>query len=353
MQKRINDNLEIIQDIPKEILEFFHSIYNEAFSLTIVDGKKDVKDPDYKPADHLSLFQHVASVFQHRQDELSDLYSVLKTSFLLGVQDSIKNRQFTMGMTSFIEDFTVFMMYVIIWLNTQYMESMFLDLKLESRRKSAESELTKILSKSWEFCNINDEDLLFVQTPVVRDRFGLRIIFEKNDPELLLKVTKIIVQILVNPESEYAKNFKLWINTCQDKFGGIAIPKDKINNILSFSFYADHIKDYINNRKDNSDYQSWQCTIHINGTSPILGGFMFELQSQTWDMYVHNEDEEGPASHLQHKLRATHGALEAFKLDNYMSGMIFYKGREFPRLDKDGISVPAVVLSRHVSPHVI
>lgn len=350
-----------ILDIPDEILDFFRSVYNEAFQQTIADSQKSRNEHDYQPADHLSFFQHMETVFQRRESELSEEYSVLKTSFLLGIQDSIKTRKFTMGMTNFIEDVTVFFMYAVIWLNCLNSEDPIkkkngidkpIDMKAESRRKGVQSDLTKCLSKSWEYQQ-NQNDIDFVQPPVIRDRFGLRIIFDDNDSQLMLKVTKIIVQILVNPESVFTKSFKIWVNTCQQKFGGVEIPRDKINNIMNFSFYVDNIKDYITNPKDKSTYQAWQCTLHISGTSPILGGFMFELQAQTWDMYCINEDEDGPASHYQHKLRTTHGAIKAFRLENYTKGMVFFNGPENPELDMDGITVPAKILSRHVSPHVI
>lgn len=348
-----------IPDIPDEILDFFRSVYNEALTLTIADGKRDRSDLNHKEADHLSIFQHVETVFQKRENQLSEEFSTLKTCFLLGVQDAISVRKFTMGMTNFIEDVTDFFMYVIIWLNcldsnnpikkNNHLEDG-IDMKAISRRKSVESDLSKILKLSWEY-QLND-NLDFVQAPIVRDRFGLRLIFKHADSQLLLKVTKIAVQILVNPESEYCKNFKLWVNSCQQKFGGAPIPVVKINNILKFSFLVDFVKDYITNPKDTS-YQSWQCTLHIGGTSPILGGFMFELQSQTWEMYKNNENEDGPASHRKHKAETTHKATLAFVMENYSDGLVFFDGPDNPKLDMDGVTVPADILSRHVSPHVI
>lgn len=356
------DKKEIIPDIPDEILDFFRSIYNEAFRQTIADSK--LSGDSFTPADHLSLFQHIETSFQKEENALSDVNYILKTCFLLGIQDSIKTRRFTMGMTNFMEDITVFAMYVVIWFNClEEIDPIKMktnlgdepaDMKSESRRKGAESDLVKCLSKAWEYqCEGNDD---FLQPPVIRDRFGLRLIFY-NSPELMLKLTKIITQILVNPEAEYTKSFRNWVNTCQRKFGGVEIPKDKINYILNFSFYVDNIKDYITNPKPDSSYQAWQATIHISGTSPVLGGFMFELQSQTWDMYKNNEDEDGTASHYQHKLRSTHGAIKAFKIENYDvtkdSGMVFFDGPGKPELDMDGITTHAKILSRHVSPHVI
>ena len=355
------DKKEIIPDIPDEILDFFRSIYNEAFRQTIADSK--LSGDSFTPADHLSLFQHIETSFQKEENALSDVNYILKTCFLLGIQDSIKVRRFTMGMTNFMEDITVLCMYAIIWFNslgeddsikTKIALKETADTKAESRRKGAESDLVKCLSKAWEYqCEGNDD---FLQPPVIRDRFGLRLIFY-NSPELMLKLTKIITQILINPESEYTKSFKNWVNTCQRKFGGVEIPKDKINYILNFSFYIDNVKDYITNPKPDSSYQAWQATIHISGTSPVLGGFMFELQSQTWDMYKNNEDEDGTASHYKHKLRSTHGAIKAFKIENYDaikdSGMVFFDGPGKPELDMDGITTHAKILSRHVSPHVI
>lgn len=360
MSEKDNQKQNQIPNIPDSVLDFFNSVYDDAFKETIADSKKNKIDKDYQPADHLSLFQHMETVFQRRESELSEEYSVLKTSFLLGIQDSVKTRKFTMGMTNLMEDMTVFFMYAVIWINCLDPEDPIrqkngiekpIDMKAASRRKGCESDLTKCLSKAWEYQQ--QDNIEFVQPPVIRDRFGLRIIFADNDPQLMLKVTKIIVQILVNPESEYTKNFKNWINTCNQKFGGMPIPKDKILYILSFSFFAGNIKDYINNPKDNSTYQAWHCTLNISGTSPILGGFMFELQSQTWDMHCNNENEDGPASHYQHKLRTTYGAIKAFRLESYPKGMVFFNDPSNPELDMDGITVHANILSRHVSPHVI
>lgn len=358
----MSDNDKKIPDIPDDVLKTFNSIYNEAFRQTIEDSRKSIHDSGYAPADHLSLCKHVATVFQEREKELSsDLY-ILKTCFLLGTQDSIKTRKFTMGMTNFMEDLTVLFMYAVIWINSLDSNDQLkvrncldklADMKAESRRKGLESDLSKLLSKSWE-CQLNNIE--FIQPPIIRDRFGLRIIFN-NDADFMLKVTKIIIKILVNPESDYAKSFRTWVNTCTEKFGGVEIPKHRINQILDCSFYVDNIKDYINNPKENSTYQAWQATIHINGTSPILGGFMFELQAQTWDMYRNNEDEDGPASHGQHKIRNTHGAINAFQIADYDpvadSGMVFFDSPDNPALDMDGITVHARILSRHVSPHVI
>ena len=355
-KKRIPD----IPDIPDELIDFFKSVYNEALANTIADGKLDRNAENFREADHLSVFQHIETVFQSRENELSDEYSTLKTCFLLGIRDAIRVRMFTMGMTNFVEDITVFFMYAIIWLNCLDTNSPLkkvngiedgLDMKILSRRKSVESDLAKILKISWEYqCSPCDLDL--VQTPIVRDRFGLRLIFKHANSQILLKTTKIIIQILINPESIYCKGFKLWVNSCDQKFGGVPIPKDKINNILNYSFFADFIKDYITNPKDTS-YQSWQCTLHIGGTSPILGGFMFELQSQTWDMYKNNEDDDGPASHTKHKIQTTHRSILAFIIENYSDGIVFFDGPGKPNLDMDGITVPASILSRHVSPHVI
>ena len=341
-------------DIPEDVLKWFNNIYREAFLSTIKDGdnsKRLQNSEEFRPADHLSLFLHMEKVFLEREKELDDKYSVLKKSFLLGIKDGIKNRQFTMGMTSFIEDMTVFVMYLIIFFNIS--NGTYIDIKLESRRKSVESEFTKILAKSWElFCNLQQSDSQLIQPEVIRDRYGLRAIFSDNDPELLLTTTKNIVEILVNPDSENATKFRSWSNNCTTKFGGVSIPFDKINRIMEFDFKMDHVRDWITSPRD-SNYQAWQCTFHISGTSPCLGGFMWELQSHNWSQYCKNESDEGPESHNLYKLNSTHGAIKAFHLDQYPNGLVFFNTSDLTKFDMDGITVPAVILSRHVSPHVI
>ena len=135
-KKRIPD----IPDIPDELIDFFKSVYNEALANTIADGKLDRNAENFREADHLSVFQHIETVFQSRENELSDEYSTLKTCFLLGIRDAIRVRMFTMGMTNFVEDITVFFMYAIIWLNCLDTNSPLkkvngIEIKMKSTRK--------------------------------------------------------------------------------------------------------------------------------------------------------------------------------------------------------------------------
>lgn len=332
-------------EIPASLKNFFHTAYNTAVEETIADGK-DRSSPNYKSPNVLSIAQHLEKVLEDRKNEIPDEGKPILECFLPALRNSIKNRKITLSMTSFIADITEVIMYIALWINSEKFFDQPIDLKIESRRKGLESELTKILVKSWLNCQ-DGNFIIAALPPVIRDRYGLRIIMSENDPELLLRITAIIVAILTNPDSEHRKNFWEWAQHSSRKFGGTYIPKDKIEKILKIFFSIDHIKDYVNSPKD-STYQSWQGTLYVDASSPILGGFMFELQTRTWAMHINTV--RGDAKHSYYKDTEQCGANDVFHT-NFKEGIVFYNGADDPELDKDGLSYPARILSRHVSPH--
>lgn len=332
--------------LSENLKNFFHDCYNQAVKETIQDGKLDYRNKKYRQPDILSILEHLEKVLVKRKEELSgDELSVLNC-YLPSLRNTIKNRKITMGATTFISRLTEFIMYVCIWLNSE--KGFNIDMKLESRRKSLEGELTKILKKSLEQVNSNDF-IIAAQPPVIRDRYGLRLIITDNDPQLLLEVTRIIVSILTNPVSDFHLEFTKWIKNANYKFGGEEIPKNKLLNLMEYSFSLSDVKDYVNNPR-KSTYQSWQGTISIDATSPSLGGLKFELQVRTWEMHINAES--GPASHDKYKENVAE-YQDIFKIEDYSGGIVFYNGPDCLALDKDGLSTHAHILSRHVSPHVI
>lgn len=333
-------------ELTETLKEFFRSSYNEAVAETIANGKLDYHLADYRQPDILSIIEHFEQVLNRRKSELTGDDLLVFNCFYPSLRNMIKNRKLTMGATSFVAQITEFIMYIFIWLNSE--KGYNFDAKLESRRKAVEGELTKILVKS--LLHVNSDDFILAsQPPIIRDRYGLRIILAENDIQLLQEVTKIIVNILTNPSSEEHINFFEWGKNVTSKFGGIEVPKEKLLQMAEYSFSLTHIQDYVNFPKP-STYQSWHGTLVIDSTSPILGGFMFELQIRTWEM--HKNAVSGPASHSKYK-EELHEYKDIFRIQDYSGGIVFYDGPDNPQMDKDGLSNGACILARHVSPHVI
>ena len=335
-----------LQQVSPELRDFFHSSYNMAVEATIRDGKLDLTDVNFRQPDILSIVIHFEKVLDNRKNELSGKDLMIFNCYLASLQNTIKNRRLTMATTSLIEKLTDFIMYICIWLNSE--KGYNVDLKIESRRKALEGELTKILVKSLENVESNDF-ILSSQPPVIRDRYGLRTIMYEDDPNLLLEVTRIILNILTNPVSEFHIEFKNWLQNVNSKFGGAPVPSEELLKLMEYSFSLSNIKDYVNHPKP-STYQSWHGTLTVDATSPNLGGLKFELQARTWEM--HKNAAHGPASHDKYK-ELIMDFNDIFKIDNYEGGIVFYDGLEYPDLDKDGLTHAAPVLSRHISPHVI
>lgn len=331
--------------LSQKLKTFFITAFEEAVEKTIADGKLDIKSKEYRQPDILSIVEHFESVLNSKKSELDGEDRLIFNCFLPSLRQTIRHRRLTMGSTSFIATFTDFIRYICIWLNTE--KSYNIDVKLVSRRKGLQSELKKILIKSLE--NVNNPELMLTP-PVIRDRFGLRVILAEDNPELLLEIVRIIISILTNPDSDYYIDFTTWLKFVDGKFGGEEIPKDVLLNFLNYNLNLGSIKNYISSPKD-STYQSWQCTLTVDATSPNLCGFMFELQARTAAM--HKNAEHGPAAHDEYKKEVELSVQDIFEIKEYSGGIVFYEGPEYPDLDQDGLGTCAQILSRHVSPHVV
>lgn len=331
--------------LSQKLKTFFITSFEEAVVKTIADGKLDTHSKQYRPPDILSIVEHLEIVLENRKSELDGEDRLIFNCFLPSLRQTIRHRKLTMGSTSFISKFTDFIRYICIWLNSE--KGYNIDVKLVSRRKGLQSELKKILLKSLE--NVNNPELMLTP-PVIRDRFGLRVILAQDDPDLLLEVVRIIISILTNPDSDYYIDFTTWVKSVSGKFGGEEVPKDIILDFLNYNLNLGSIKNYISSPKDSS-YQSWQCTFTVDATSPSLGGFMFELQVRTAAM--HKNAEYGPAAHDDYKKEVAQSVQDIFEIKEYSGGIVFYEGPDYPDLDQDGLSTCAQILSRHVSPHVV
>lgn len=336
--------------ISENLKFFFASCFQEAFKNTISDGKREWLDSLFLEPDGLSIIQHFEEVLDNRKNELAEATQVDKltfNSFMPALRQMVRHRKMTMGFTSFVAILTDLIRYIIIWLNLE--KGFSLDIEVTSRRKSLIGELNKILIKSHKGV-IKNSDLNC--PPIIRDRFGLRIILTEDNPELLLKITTIIVTILTNSESDYYIEFTEWLKNCNDRFGGEEIPKRALFDFLEkyhLQLMSGTVKDYVSFPK-LSTYQSWQATLAVDATSFEFCGFMFELQTRTWAM--HENAELGSASHDIYKQQLNELVEGVFEIKDYQGGISLYSGPDHPDLDLDGISEPKRILSRHVSPHV-
>ena len=333
-------------ELSAELKNFFITAFDETVKKTIADGKLDPKSEQYRQPDVLSIVEHLEMVLDSRKSELTGDDRLVLNCFLPSLRQTIRHRKLTMAATSFVSTLTDFIRYICIWLNSE--KDYNIDIKLVSRRKSLVSELKKILIKSLE--HINDPDLMLTP-PVIRDRFGLRVILADDNPELLLETARIVVSILTNPDSDAYIEFTNWLKSVNCKFGGEKVPKDVILDFLNnHKLNLGCVKNYVSNPK-KSTYQSWQCTLSVDATSPNLSGFMFELQFRTAAM--HKNAEYGPASHDKYKEEIELAVKDIFEIKEDSGGIVFYEGPEFPDLDQDGLSTYAHILSRHISPHVV
>lgn len=325
--------------------DFFITSFDEAVKQTIADGNLSPQDDQYRQPDVLSVVEHLEEVLDRKKLDLDGDDRLVLNYFLPSLRQSIRHRKLTMGATSLVSTLTDFIRYICLWLNSE--KGYNIDIKLISRRKALTSELKKILLKSLE--HAGDPDLSMTP-PVIRDRFGLRIILADDNPELLLEVVRIIVAILTNPDSDSYIEFTSWLNAANGQFGGESIPKEMLLDFLKYHFTLGSVKNYILVPK-SSTYQSWQGTLTVDATSPNLGGFMFELQARTAAM--HKNAEYGPASHDKYKEEIELIVKDIFEIKDYSGGIVFYEGPDYPDLDLDGLGICAQILSRHVSPHVV
>lgn len=332
-------------ELSAKLKTFFITAFDEAVQRTIADGKLDNNDENYRQPDVLSIVEHLEAVLDVRKFELDGDDRLVLNCFLPSLRQTLRHRKLTMGATSLVESLTDFIRYICLWLNSE--KGYNIDIKLISRRKSLTSELKKILLKSLEHAG-NPE--LMLTPPVIRDRFGLRMIFAEDNPELLLEVVRIIIAILTNPDSDSYIEFTSWLNSVECKFGGEQIPKEMLLNFLNYHFTLGNVKNYILHPKE-STYQSWQGTLTVDATSQNLGGFRFELQARTAEM--HKNAEYGPASHDAYKKEIELIVKDIFEIKDYSGGIVFYEGPQYPDLDMDGLGVCAQILSRHISPHVV
>lgn len=252
--------------------------------------------------------------------------------FIRNLDSAIRIRKKTFQLTNMVSDIVFLMMYIIIWINdTHHLD---LDFNIIARRKSLESELTKLLKKD-----------------NIRDRFGIRCIVlnkseEKKCIEKLYIFYKFLIGIMTRTNRLYYNDFLCWIkgNSRIDTY-----TRERLLYILNIPFKEDYIKDYIKHPKPNG-YKSLQFTIAIEMYSDILPGTDFEIQLRTQKM--DQIAEHGEASHDKYK--KDDAIAQVFQIDDFskveLVGLSSYTSVAD---DIDGIHFAKTVINRRISNSLI
>ena len=281
----------------------------------------------------LEIVKNLFSIL--KDEEVSEADAEAFDSFIDGLRGCYRFREKTFVITNVITYITITIMYIILWLNEN--NNIHLDINWYSRRKSLESELTKILRKSAENSSIN-----------IRDRFGIRGILlnkdvQKNNIEKIDIIFKAIKDILVR-ESPSKDAFMEWYQTNPTI--------NKINRFELDAFLVDipfaitDVRDYIHKPKANG-YQSLQFTLQTSVYSPILPGAKIEFQLRDLDMhnraegYVVAENPEMDQSHQSYKNEIDERISKVFRIDDFakvnLSGFVNYDDKN---ADRDGLHHP-------------
>lgn len=244
-------------------------------------------------------------------------------SFLVGVDTCIHYRINTSEITDMLTFVTTTMLYIVRWLNTT--REFPLDADIFSRRKSLESNLTKILTKSCIDPSIS---------PPQDDIFGMRPVLLNDLPseeatKCLYELYHTFNDILGGKDPQKKRAFLQW---CEESK---ILPSVKaiINDVLAIPFQIESKTDYVQNPKSNG-YKSIHTIYRFAFYHPfeVLRGVPFELQFRTLDMDY--TAEYGSAAHTIYKSEIDEKIAKVFELNDYSKAKIPGLTND---LDYDGI----------------
>ncbi len=298
-------------------LDIFHEIYNNSVRKPHTRNLIDVLD---------NIKQEISS-YTFPVEDIDNI-----DIFLRNLESSIRTRKKTFTMTNFISDVVFTMLYIAIWLNQSH--KLDIDVNLSARRKSLESELTKLLTKS-----------------EIHDRFGIRGIELNNDSEddsketdKLNKYFRYTINILTHTKRISFDEFYTWVTESKQID---PLSKSKIFYILEIPFKVVDITNYINQPKLNG-YQSLHSVLQVEMFSDVLPGAEFELQLRTTKM--HQNAIHGEASHLKYKNSTKESVRNVFRIDSFddlkLAGFTSYDSSDD---DLDGVHCYKSFANRRVS----
>ena len=349
---------ELINLLSSELKSYLYDIHQETIANTIRDGKLNPSSKGYLPPDVLSLKKHRYQILsKNGTSMLSGKDAEILECYISSFPKAIRQRELTKTMTDVVDALTNLIMHIGIWItHHEYYPEFHIAVHVMSRRKDWEGEETKLLLKAVEAVYTNESSISMAQPPTIRDLFGIRVILEQTtDKNVLLKVMRIIVSILTNPNSREYKNFYNWVRTNDKLYGGSPIPKERLLRLLDYDFSMSHEKNYIEHPKANG-YESWQATFTVEASSPKAGGSMFELQGRTSQMeelleYGLDSENHKVLSHEDYKQELYNLRKELFSIKDYKGGLLYFN----PAIgyDADGIGKSKQIASRTSSVHLV
>lgn len=317
----------------QETLDFIHQSYQEAL------GKSK------------NIIQIVQNLFDILADaEVNDKDSRAYDAFIDGLRNCLRIRKMTSDITDTVTYITLTIMHIIKWLN--HSKQIDIDVILHGRRKSLESDLTKLLRKSNKTLSAK-----------IKDRFGLRGILlnepEEQAIEYIYLIEDSITGILAAKNRKMRKQFSEWVNT-----SNFVNPVNRIviNEVLKIPFDVDGRKDFIKAPKING-YQSLHFILTIEPYSDVLPGTHLEIQLRTKKM--DDDANHGSASHDEYKkyldedldldssddcIQEDNPLLSVFVVDDFSKVDIpGFKSYDCKQDDEDGIHFSKEFADRRIS----
>lgn len=259
----------------QQTLDFIHKSYQEALANSEPDNTVQIVN---------WLYSHLSSA------EVPDEDSQEFDLFLDGLRSCLHFRKLTADITDISTYLSVTIMHIMKWLNVT--KGLSIAAYMNGRRKSLESDLTKLLRKSTQTLSAR-----------IRDRFGLRGTIINKPEELAIEyiylIRDSIVGILAAKNRKLRSEFSEWVETSAlVNSVNRAVIKEIL--LIPFDVDADSYKDYIENEKPNG-YRSLHFTLNVQPYSKVVNirGAQLEVQLRSKEMDV--QARSGSASHAEYK----------------------------------------------------
>ena len=296
----------------------------------------------------IQIVQNLYTILENA--EVDDVDSRTYDAFIDGLRNCLRIRKMTSEITDTVTYITITIMHIIKWIN--HSEQIDIDIILHGRRKSLESDLTKLLRKSNKTLSAK-----------IRDRFGLRGILlnesEEQAIEYIYLIEDYITGILAAKNRKMRKHFIEWINTSHSV---TPINKVVINQVLKIPFDVDGRKNYIKDQKRNG-YESLHFILTIEPYSDVIPGTHLEVQLRTkrmddvanygsasHDEYKKYMDEDIDVDTSEDSFQEDNPLLNVFVVDDFSKVHIpGFKSYNCKQDDEDGIHFSKEFADRRIS----
>lgn len=253
----------------QQTLDFIHLSYQEALA---------------KSGNLIQIIENLYEILDNA--EVPDVDSKAYDAFIDGLRNCLRMRKMTSDITDIVTYITITMMHIIKWLNISKQTD--IDITLHGRRKSLESDLTKLLRKS----NLT-------LSAKIHDRFGLRGTLLNESETLAIEyiylIEDAITGILAAKNRKMRKEFIDWV---ENSDAVNPVNKVLVAKVLDIPFDVDCRKDYIETPKPNG-YESLHFILIIQPYSDVIPGSHLEIQLRTKNM--DNTATSGTACHKEYK----------------------------------------------------